>query len=120
MVPAFLARLERRLSLTREGLAWLGLSLGMLATGLIKGINLIPLLGCILIAVGTCNLILARRQLAGVRAARQLPDFAVAGTGALWRVRLWETRHRTRLGLRLHDPGLGQPAEWFVDVLPRE
>ena len=33
MVPAFVPRLERRLHLSREGLVWVLLSSGMLATG---------------------------------------------------------------------------------------
>jgi uncharacterized protein (DUF58 family) len=120
MVPAFVVRLERRLHVSREGLVWLLLSAGMLATGLLKGINLITLLGCILLAVALCNFYLARRQIEDVTAARELPDFVVAGAAGRWRIRLAVDDGRTHVGLTVHDPGLGEPLDWFVDALPPE
>src|SRR5687768_8853809 len=114
-----LQTLERRLGLTREGLVWLALCVGMLATGLIKGINLITLLGCILLAAGVLNIVLARRQLRGLEVSRALPDFLVADLPDTWRLEVRAADGRIHHGVHVAEPGLSEAAEttkeWFLD-----
>ena len=51
----FASALRARLPLSREGLWWLVLASAMLATGLVKSINLISFLACILVAAILVN-----------------------------------------------------------------
>jgi uncharacterized protein (DUF58 family) len=106
------------LRLSREGLAWLALCLGMLSTGLFKSINLITLLACILLAAILCNFWLARRQLRKLIVRRELPAVSHVDEETLWKVRVVPDNRRPRLGLRIVEAGLGQPIERFVEVIP--
>jgi uncharacterized protein (DUF58 family) len=102
-IPASLSQFRKRLPLSNEGFGWLILMSGMLLTGLIKNINLITLLGCILLAIGTINAALAWRQIRGLRVQRALPPFLIAARPNRWVVRLRQDSLRARTGLLLDD-----------------
>ena len=116
----FASALRARLPLSREGLWWLVLASAMLATGLVKSINLISFLACILVAAIFVNLILAWRQLRGVSLARELPDCVSAGSPDGWRIRLSATSGSACRGLHVTDNGLSTPVRWCVDLARNE
>src|SRR4051794_35098366 len=103
-VPRLLTSMRRAIPLSREGFGWFMLSAAMLSTGLVKSINLITLFACLLIAAGTVNFVLARRQVTGLRIQRDVPDFLIAKTTNPWSMRIHQDRRRARHGLCLVDP----------------
>ncbi len=115
-ISSLVLSLRRRIPLSREGLGWLVLSVAMLLTGLIKSINLITLLACILLAVGLVNMLFAWRQVRGLSVQREIPDFLVALTANPWSVRIRQTSRRARHGLMLVDPWPESPLTWIVDL----
>lgn len=93
-----------RLPLSREGVGWTLLAVAMLLTGLLKSINLITLLACILLAVVLVNLALAWRQLRGLKIERMEKDLLLAGESASWPVRVMQDGvPKARLGLTVAD-----------------
>jgi uncharacterized protein (DUF58 family) len=117
-LPKLYGSIRRRIPLSRDGIGWLILTVAMLLTGLIKSINLITLLACILIAGGLLNLVLARRQVVDLSAERETPDFLMAQTANPWVVRLRQKRVRGRHGVYLVDPWPDAPLVWFIDLSP--
>ncbi len=99
--------LRCRFPLSREGMWWLILTAAMLLTGLIKSINLITLLACILLAIGSFDLYLAWRQTRWLIVHRELPDFMVAGQPGVWRIRIGATNRRRLEGLEVIDAPWG-------------
>jgi uncharacterized protein (DUF58 family) len=111
-----LSSLCQRLPLTREGLGWLVLTVAILVTRLVKGINLITLLACMFLAVGVVNLFLAWRQVRGLRIERNVPDFLVAGQSTSWSLTVIQSPTRDRSGLTLVENWPDKPATWIVDL----
>jgi uncharacterized protein (DUF58 family) len=104
-----LIRWWQELPLTREGLFWGAIALGILITGLLKGINLITLLACLLLVMLLWNYLLARRQFGQVYARRLEGEPPFAGTLWHWRVFLSNHGRRTAYGLSVQaddDPRL--------------
>src|SRR5436853_5473509 len=118
-IPPFLIAVRKRLPLSSEGLGWFVLTAGMLLTGLLKAINLITLLGCILLSIGIVNLLLAWRQVRGVKVERDVPPFLIAGQANRWIVRVLQTTPRKRQGLLLVDPAPGSKEIHAVDLEAR-
>lgn len=94
---------RQKIPLTREGMFWGGIALGILITGLVKGINLITLLACLLLVMLLLNYFLARRQFGRVRARRLDADSPFAGTPWRWRVLLTNLGRRPARGLRVQS-----------------
>jgi uncharacterized protein (DUF58 family) len=107
---------RKRLPLTREGLFWGAVAIGILITGLAKGINLITLLACLLLVMLLYNFLLARRQLAGVRARRVDAAPPFAGTPWPWRVQLSNRSRRVAHGLVV-QAGADQRLRRFTDAI---
>src|SRR5215213_3343996 len=70
--------------LTREGILWLLAAGLMLFTGILKGINLVIVLGYVLVGLWVLNLLLARRAVQGVSARRPPRHPLQAGVAAEW------------------------------------
>jgi uncharacterized protein (DUF58 family) len=102
------------LPLPKEGLFWLFIAGAMLVTGLVKGINLINLLACFVLALFGINVFLARRQLRSVRARRVLDDFIFAGVPFSLSVHLDNAGRRPAFGLTIEDHGPQARHGWFV------
>jgi uncharacterized protein (DUF58 family) len=114
--PAHRSRL--RWLLPREGQLWLLAAGGLIFTGWYKGIGLILLVGCMMLALLVLNALIARRSLRGVRGSRRLdgPVFAGAPVGRV--VEVTAAGRRTRVGCRVTEVGRDHAAEWFVPRLP--
>ena len=105
--------------LTREGMFWGAIALGILITGLLKGINLITLLACLLLVMLLWNFLLARRQFGAVQARRLDGEPPFAGTPWRWRVHLLNRGRRPARGLTVQagdDPQLRR----FLAELPAD
>lgn len=102
--------------LSHEGIGWLTLTVAMIATGLLKSINLITLLGCALLGVLAINLWLARRQVRGVKALREIPDVVVAGEPFAWTIRVSQKSPAARSGVEILDSAPGHRLEWLADL----
>src|SRR5262245_40409930 len=90
----------------------------MLLTGLYKGINLVNLLSCLLLAVWVLNVVVARRQVRRLRGRRFLEEPVFAQTPYRVEVELVNPGRRPRAGLRLEDGGPAHRSAWFVPLLP--
>lgn len=108
---------SRRLPLTREGTIWLIASSALLITGLFKGINLINLLTCSMIALAVLNIVLAGRQVRQLSAKRAVYDPIFAGTPFHLRVELHNPSARRRTGIVISDAAVEEPARWFIAEL---
>lgn len=106
----------RRLPLTREGLFWLLISLAMLVTGLLRGINLINLLACWIVTLVLWNWWMARRQPRRVKVRRILPDHVFAQTPFRWAVEATNLQPKPAQSLTLTDESSGR--SWFVGCVP--
>jgi uncharacterized protein (DUF58 family) len=115
--PGSWAPRATRLRVSREGWYWLVTAGAMLLTGLFKGINLINLLSCLLLAFWGLNFVLARRQLRRLRGRRFLDEPVFAQTPYLVEVELTNRGRRPRACLRLEDGGPAHQAAWFVPLL---
>jgi uncharacterized protein (DUF58 family) len=108
----------RLIPLTSEGLIWLVAVAALLVTGLLKGINLITLLSCLMLAFIGLNFWLAGRQLRGLRAKRLMVEPIFAGTPFLMVLRVSHTHAGRKSGLALLDEGPQHRVTWFLDHLP--
>src|SRR5438309_1327727 len=106
--------------LTWEGLFWLGISVAMFVTALLKGINLVTLLASCLMTAVPLNYYWASRQLRKVQARRLLTEPAFAGTPCSVHVRL-ENTARTRvfgIGIR-EERAENRQAGFLAQLAPR-
>lgn len=69
-----------------EGLLWLTAAAVLLFIGILKGINLVIVLGYVLIGLWAINLVLARRAVTGLAARRPPRPPATAGVPTEWRL----------------------------------
>jgi uncharacterized protein (DUF58 family) len=108
----------QRLPFTREGLFWLLISLAMLITGLLRGINLINLLACWIITLILWNWWMARRQLRRLGARRAVPEFVFAQTPFRWSVEVVNAAARQAQSITVVDEAPHAPHAWFVGCVP--
>jgi len=113
-VVPMLKRLRQLNPLTPEGAIFLLANTGLLITGLFKGINLINLLTCSMICLVGLNILLAGRQLRGLRAIRLVYDPIFADTPFTLRVELQNCSRKKRTGIVISDPAVDGAARWFV------
>jgi uncharacterized protein (DUF58 family) len=103
--------------LTREGLIWLAMGAVLLVVGLLKAINLLALLACMLVVLVFWNVWLARRQLRRVDAQRWDDELPFAQTLFHATVRVGNTGRRAIGGLEVRDGDGATPLRWFVPTL---
>jgi uncharacterized protein (DUF58 family) len=98
--------------LPREGRYWLAVALAFLAIGLFKGVNLLALVGCLMLALTGCNALLAGRGLTGLRGGRRIEEPVLARVPTDVHVTLVNAGTAGLQGVRLEDGG---PTEvsWF-------
>jgi uncharacterized protein (DUF58 family) len=106
-----------KLRLTREGWIWLGASLLLLLTGQLKGINLVALLGCLLLALWVLNWLSASRRLRGLEGQRFLDGPVFANTPSSVEVAIHNVGRGTQVGLILEDKGPEPGAGWTIPLL---
>lgn len=95
---------KQKIPLTREGRLWALISLAMLVTALLKGINLVTLLACWMLVLVALNYWWASRQLRRARAVRVLADSAFARTPCLVQLRVRNLSDKPVFGLGALDP----------------
>jgi uncharacterized protein (DUF58 family) len=103
--------------LPREGFYWLVIALALLSIGLLKGINLLLLLACLMVALWGLNAVLAGRRLGRLQGRRSIdgPVFAQAPFRAHFLVT--NPRPALVLGVRVEDRGSDHQLAWFVPRL---
>jgi uncharacterized protein (DUF58 family) len=106
-----------QLPLTREGLLWLIIAVTLLLVGLLKAINLITLLACLLIVLVLWNWWTARRQVRPVLAEpwEDLPPFAQ--TPFQVAVRLHNRARRPVSGIDVRTGAALSGPYWFVSEM---
>lgn len=101
----------------REGIYWLVASLIFLATGVLKGINLVSLLACFMLVAWLLNGLTARFYLRRV-SLRQFVDTPVfAGEKTTVRMDLASTGRRTLASLDIVDQGTAHRKVWHLPWL---
>jgi uncharacterized protein (DUF58 family) len=109
-----LLALKNLFPLSREGILWFVASLAMLVTGLFKGINLITLLACWMVAVVFLNYWWARLQLRCLAARRLFPEAVFAGTPCSLLLQAQNTGSKSAFGIMVHDAGPAHQATRFL------
>jgi uncharacterized protein (DUF58 family) len=115
--PSRSARSPRSFRVSREGTLWLLLSAGMLAISLVKTINLLALLSCIMLALWAWNVVLAWRSLRRLRGQRWIGGPIFAGTPVSVTLELINPERWFLSALRLED-GHGETGmAWLLPQL---
>jgi uncharacterized protein (DUF58 family) len=104
-------------ALPREGLYWLIVSVGLLGIGLFKGINLLLLLACLMLALWLLNVVLAGRRLGRLRGQRFRDGPVFARVPFLVQVQVTNPRSAPVLSVRVEDHGDAHALGWFVPRL---
>ncbi len=108
--------LRTRYSVTRPGLLWLLMATAGVGIGLLRSINLLLLLSCLVLALLPLNFVLAGRRLRQLRGRRRVPQPIFAGTPFPLDVEVSSPRG-TVLGVRVEDRGEAHEAAWFLPRL---
>jgi uncharacterized protein (DUF58 family) len=103
--------------LTSEGASWLAAAVLFLAVGLLKGINLLVLLSCLMLGLWAVNAWLAGRRLRRLRARRDIARPVFAGRPFALEVTLDNSGRPPQTSVRLDDVGAEHAAAWFVPQL---
>ena len=107
----------RHVPLSLEGVCWLLISSAMVVTGLLKGINLITLLGCWLVSLVALNYLWARPQLRFLTARRLFPEFAFAATPFAILLQIANSGRRPAFGIVVRAGGGAHEASRFLPRL---
>ena len=101
----------------REGARWLAMTAILLAIGLIKGINLLALLGSLLLAAWALNALVAGRGLRQLRGRRRIDGPVFAQAPVAVRLEVTNPGRRPLPAVRLEDGGEGHALGWFLPAL---
>jgi uncharacterized protein (DUF58 family) len=102
---------------TRQGWCWLLLAAVMLGVGVYKGINLLLLLACLMLALWCVNAWLAGRPLRRLRARRQTAGPVFARTPAAVEVEVTNPGRTAVTAVGIENHGPGHALSWFVPRL---
>ncbi len=104
---------------TLEGLFWLMAALVLLSQGWLRGVNLVALIACFLIALWVLNLlwVLLRFRLKRLRLRRHLEEPVFVGQTIPVTVELENPTSRGFRGLRIEDRAPLVPRSWVVPLL---
>jgi uncharacterized protein (DUF58 family) len=111
-------RSQRSLRIRREGVFWLLGAAVLLLVGLLKGINLITLLGCLMLVLWGLNALLAGRRLRRLSGRRRIAGPVFAGVPAAVSLEVTGLGGRGLPAVRLEDSGPEHGLAWFVPRLP--
>src|SRR2546421_1539851 len=103
-----------RLRWLREGVYWIVVAAALLFIGLIKGINLLALLACLMLGLWVLNVLVAGRRLKRLQARRRLPAAVFAGTPFVLEVTLTNEAGGAQSGVRVEDRGPAHQVSWYV------
>jgi uncharacterized protein (DUF58 family) len=109
---------KRRVFLTRAGLAWLLITSAALGISILRTINLLLLLSCLILALLSVNLLLAGRRLRRLQARRRIPHPVFAATPFTLAVEVANPRAAI-VGVRIEERGDAHKAAWFLPRLSR-
>jgi uncharacterized protein (DUF58 family) len=102
----------------REGVLWLLGAAALLVVGLLKSINLITLLGCLMLALWGLNALFAGRGLRRLRGRRRIAGPVFAQVPAAVTLEVTGLEKRSLPAVRLEDRGAEHSLAWFVPRLP--
>jgi uncharacterized protein (DUF58 family) len=108
---------KTKLRVTREGWYWLVTAFLMAGTGLYKGINLLTLLACLMLAVWLLHGLSSARRIRQLRGRRFLQEPIFAGEPSLLEIQVHNPAPRAQFGLVLQDQGPDGPLVRQVPVL---
>jgi uncharacterized protein (DUF58 family) len=111
------ATFSHLLPLSREGVIWFLISFAMVVTGLLKGINLITLLGCWMVTLVVLNYWWARPQLRFLAARRIFPESAFAGTRFSLLLQVENTGRKTAFAISIRESGPNHHVPRFLPSL---
>jgi uncharacterized protein (DUF58 family) len=119
VAPKSVSPPRRRFHIPAEGRYWLALTALLLVIGLLKGINLLTLLGCIMLGVAALQALLAGRRLGSLRARRRIAEPVFAGVTSRIEVEVTNPTWGARRGVTLEDTGADHALRWFAYRLER-
>jgi len=102
---------------TRQGYAWLGVVGVLLLVGILRNINLLALLGCVMLALFLLQAAVVGRGLRSLVARRWLDDAPHAGAGCRVEVRLHNPGAAAAKGVWVEEAGPDHLAGWRVGTL---
>jgi uncharacterized protein (DUF58 family) len=104
---------------TREGLGWLALATVLLVQGYLRGVNLVALIACLLIALWFLNLfwVVGMFRLGRQRLQRRVEGPVFAGEPFEVMLEAGNPLRRSQPGLRLIDEGSHHRFDWFLPML---
>jgi uncharacterized protein (DUF58 family) len=112
-------RFWTELPLSREGMFWFFISLAMLLTGLLKGINLITLLSCWLVLLVLVNYAWACGQIRFIEAKRLFLEPAFAQTPFALHLQIVNSGKKNACGVTVRDGGPAhQVSRFLVKLTP--
>lgn len=101
----------------REGKYWLLIAGVLLGIGMLKAINLLTLVACLMLALWVLNAVVAGRRLRWLQGHRSLAGPVFAQTPFLVEVTLTNPRRGSQTGLRLEDRSAKHAVAWFLPRL---
>ncbi|HXG09595.1 MAG TPA: DUF58 domain-containing protein [Gemmataceae bacterium] len=101
----------------REGRYWLALALGLLGMGLFRGMNLVLLLACLMLALWGLNALLAGRRLDRLVGERWIDGPVFAQTPCTVHLRITNPKAAPVPGVRIEDRGPGHTLAWYLPRL---
>jgi uncharacterized protein (DUF58 family) len=105
------------LRLTREGWYWLLGAIVLCLTGLVRGINLLTLLGCLMLVLWTLHIVSSRRRLHGLTGRRFVEEPIFAQAPFAVRLEISNPSSLTHLGLTVEDLGPTHRLAWRTPAL---
>jgi uncharacterized protein (DUF58 family) len=105
---------KSRIAVTREGRYFLGIAIGLIVLSLLKGMNLVLLLACLMLAGWFLNALLAGRRLRHLRAQRSIDRPVFAETPFNVHLMLTNMRPKPVPGVRIEDRGPQHALAWYL------
>jgi uncharacterized protein (DUF58 family) len=104
--------------ITRPGWVWLLIIAALLGIGLLRRINLLTLLVCLLLVLWCINALLAGWRLRRLRGKRRIESPVFAEAEFHVEAEVTNTRRAGRAAVRIEDLGPGHALAWFAARLP--
>jgi uncharacterized protein (DUF58 family) len=113
-------RVRSRIWPTREGLGWLFIAALLLVQGYLRGVNLVALIACLLLALWALNVVwvISRFGLKRLRLRRHIASPVYAAEPFSVSLELSGKLRRKQPGLRVIDRGSHHQHAWYIPALP--
>jgi uncharacterized protein (DUF58 family) len=89
----------------------------LLSAGLIRGVNLVLLVACLMLGLWLLSFVSAWRRLRGLQGKRVIDETVFAQTPFRLQIEVTNARRAAQIGIWLEDRGSGHRAQWFVSRL---